>query len=129
MKKNSELFASLPVVVKKGDRFQYPEDFEAFWNAYPRRVLKGNAYKAYVKALAMGITSEEILLAVAAYVREITKHETAQQFIAHPTSWLNGARWEDDYSNAAPDRSAPKSKVEIAAELIRDIQVSNRYRQ
>lgn len=69
--------------------------FNDFWEAYPRKTGKGRARKAFRTAL--GKTDlETILEGVAAYI----EHEDMSdpQWIAHPTTWLNGERWEDEHS-------------------------------
>jgi hypothetical protein len=71
--------------------------FEAFWKAYPRRVAKLAAKRAYEKAIK-NATHQEIMEGVERYVA-YTKN-TEQRFIAHPATWLNSGRWEDDLTDA-----------------------------
>jgi hypothetical protein len=74
---------------------QAPE-FIRFWQAYPRKVAKARAAKAWQKLApdqALVATMHEAL----AWQQEQPqwlKDEGA--FIPHPASWLNGRRWEDD---------------------------------
>jgi hypothetical protein len=72
-----------------------PNFFEQFWAAYPRRVAK----KAAVAALDRVRRSEEVtfdnlLDGVRIYARSVAGKDP--QYIAHPATWLNGARWDDE---------------------------------
>jgi hypothetical protein len=64
--------------------------FAEFWLAYPRKVGKGTALKAYAKALKK-TQPETILAAVKAYPWPADK-----EFVPHPSTWLNGERWADE---------------------------------
>lgn len=77
----------------KGDG--YTEDFLKFWNAYPNKQKKGDAFKAWKKLKPSQELVAEILSAVekAKGSREWQKNNG--EFIPHPSSWLNGRRWED----------------------------------
>jgi hypothetical protein len=74
------------------------ESFDEFWATYPRKTDKGNAKKAWVKALKKK-PAEQIIAAAAAYAA--TKPEP--KFTAHPTTWLNGERWDDEHARAPND--------------------------
>lgn len=74
-------------------RKKYTEGFEAFWKAYPRRVNKAKAFRAWKSAVET--VSEETLIDAAK--RYATYHDavgTDQQYIKHPTTWLNGGEWD-----------------------------------
>ena len=70
------------------------EQFNEFWAVYPRKKGKGQARRAFEKALEK-TDLETILAGVAAYVANEDLDDP--QFIAHPSTWLNGERWEDEY--------------------------------
>lgn len=74
-------------------------EFDAFWKSYPRKVGKDAARKAYAKA-AKSATSEEILTGVENLRVEVAGKE--QQFIPHPTTWLNAGRWQDEAPQKRP---------------------------
>lgn len=71
-------------------------EFQAFWQAYPRRVGKLDAVKAYAKARALA-SADEILAGVEAY----KKHKPEYCDYAHPATWLNKGRWMDEYDDLA----------------------------
>jgi hypothetical protein len=68
--------------------------FDQFWEIYPRKVGKGKARQAFEKALEK-TDIDTILAGVEAYVYHEGYND--MEFIAHPTSWLNGERWDDEY--------------------------------
>lgn len=78
-------------------------DFNTFWAAYPRRVGKFDAIKAYAKARTVA-TASEILAGVETY----KQHKPEYCDYAHPSSWLNKGRWMDEYDDAplVPIRAA-----------------------
>lgn len=84
--------------------------FDEFWATYPRKTDKGNAKKAWAKALKKK-PAGEIIAAAAAYAA--TKPEP--KFTAHPTTWLNGERWDDELARAPsepPRRYLPETPPE-----------------
>lgn len=72
-------------------------DFDSFWAAYPRRIGKLDAMKAYGKARTVA-TADEILAGVELYKRN--KPEYADW--CHPSTFLNKGRWMDEYDEPAP---------------------------
>ena len=75
----------------------YPPKFEAFWKAYPRKVAKPSAAKAWEK---QGMEDDM-------YAGEAAKNDTEKRIrhnwfsrdktkIPHPATWINARRWEDE---------------------------------
>lgn len=75
------------------------EGFERFWLAYPRKIGKGAAIKAWKRATLPDI--ESILLAVERQMRSEQWTKDGGQFIPHPSTWINQMRWLDE----APERN------------------------
>ena len=71
-------------------------DFEAFWRAYPRKVGKGAAAKAWLRAKTLSYPDTII----AAVTRHRFDHR--ERFIPHPATWLNQERWLDEQSTFDP---------------------------
>lgn len=69
-------------------------EFNQFWEAYPRKVAKGAASKAFAKAFARNrdLTLAILLESVKAYAATITD----MRYCAHPATWLTGERWADN---------------------------------
>lgn len=73
--------------------FPAPDDrWEEFWKTYPRKVAKPQARKAWEKALKT--TDAEVIIAGATRYRDDPNR--LPQFTAHPATWLNAGRWDDD---------------------------------
>ena len=69
------------------------EDFEKFWSAYPRKA--GNKQKAFEAFKKAGVSLEILLDAIENQKQSSQWSKDNGQFIPHPTTWLNGKRWED----------------------------------
>lgn len=71
-------------------------DFDRFWQAYPRRVSKGRAERAFAKIKP----DEQLMQAIIAGVeRAKTSDQWTREsgrYIPHPASWLNARGWEDE---------------------------------
>ena len=77
------------------------ERFAFFWDAYPRKVGKGQALRAWGTALEK-TDAGTITAAVKAY-----QWPDDLQFVPHPATWLNGERWEDEpFDNSLATRMA-----------------------
>jgi hypothetical protein len=76
--------------------------FDVFWNAYPRRVGKGHARKAFEKATRLA-SAHEIIEGAKKFALHVADREP--QYIPHPTTWLNGERWEDDLETEVDNRT------------------------
>lgn len=91
--------------------------FDEFWMIYPRKVAKGNAQKAWAKAVKRA-SVEEILAGARRYAE--ARQGQDNQFTAHPASWLNGDRWADDFNAIKPQEEKRNGKKDgDAAEFAR----------
>lgn len=80
--------------------------FDAFWAAYPKKVGKGEARKAFDKAK---VAVEVLLRALEAQKLSDQWKRDNGRYIPNPATWLNQGRWEDDLSvSGNPD---PKEEV------------------
>jgi hypothetical protein len=95
-------------------------EFETFYNLYPRKVARGRAKLAYVKALKR--TDPETL--IAGLQTWIDKTQIIdKRFIPHPESWLNADRWLDEDFVTTPTKQKLVDKdAERAAQLARMIE-------
>jgi hypothetical protein len=82
---------------RKNQTEQQTPEFDQFWNIYPRKVSKGSARKAWDQALKRGVEAETIIEAAGIYASSVKGSEA--RFIAHPATWLNADRWEDEESS------------------------------
>jgi len=91
-----------------------PADFEAFWEAYPRKVGKGAARKAYGQAVKK-TPPASILTALAGF-----DWSPDPKFIPYPATWLNQERWLDvkEVRTDAQSRES-EQKLNSAAFMVR----------
>jgi hypothetical protein len=75
------------------------ESFERFWRAYPRRVAKDAAARAFARAVENG-TDPEVLIAGAQTYAVLRQNED-QKYTKHPATWLNGGCWTDEMPSGA----------------------------
>jgi hypothetical protein len=89
----------------------WPADWqEQFWGAYPRRVGKADAMRRLEKIRAAGkVPFEQILNAALVYRTETQNVE--MQYIAHPATWINRGRWEDDPGAIAGQRDDGRGEI------------------
>ena len=69
--------------------------FERFWQAYPRKIAKASAWKAWEKIKPDDLLAERICRAVAEQSACEQWRKEGGAFIPHAATWLNGKRWED----------------------------------
>jgi helix-turn-helix protein len=70
------------------------EGWAEFWSDYPRKVGKGIAFKAYVRAVkAAGGDFNEVMDALIEAMDEDRRFLGDAQYIPHPSSWLNAGPW------------------------------------
>ena len=69
--------------------------FEEFWKAYPRKTNKGFAKKVFEKLKVDDAMLTKMLQAIYVQNKNVWKDKD-QQYIPHPSTWLNGERWDDE---------------------------------
>ena len=74
--------------------------FEQFWAAYPRKIGKGAAWKAWQRAKRP--ETHVLIDAIVAQSGTEQWRKDGGQYIPHPATWLNQRRWEDE---VAPRRN------------------------
>jgi Helix-turn-helix domain len=110
-----------PSLKKTGDKSPEPflnrrrtepeqgEDFDRFYNAYPRKVGKADALKAWKKLNPNPKLVAEIVAGVKRYADTVQDSEA--KYIKHPGPWLNSRRWEDEpTATGEPTRDIPDIK-------------------
>jgi hypothetical protein len=84
--------------------------FEDFWDAYPRRISKGSAKRAWDKA-TLKEDAEKIIEAAKRFAK--SREGQDPRYTPHPATWLNGERWSDQ-----PETLGPKDKREAENNLV-----------
>lgn len=85
----------------KRNRAEYSELFERFWSAYPKKVAKGTASKAFEKMHPDESLLQDILTALDWQKCTEQWKQNGGKYIPHPASYLNGRRWEDERQEEA----------------------------
>lgn len=86
---------SLRSVVRASD---WPDGaFESFWDAYPNKVGKKAALRAFAVAKRSGVAWHTITVALDKYIYE-KPHDRAW---CNPATWLNQGRWDDQPANVS----------------------------
>ena len=74
------------------------KEFEEFWQAYPRKVGKSAAQKAFSK---IGESLDVLLSALEQQKRSDQWTRDGGRYIPNPATWLNQGRWQDEVSPPA----------------------------
>lgn len=108
MQKNAQACLSMPSNAKHGNTETETEtktedscyatnararDFDAFWSAYPKKVGKQSARKAFEKAK---VPLETLLTAIERQKCSSQWSRDGGRYIPNPATWLNQGRWEDE---------------------------------
>ena len=75
----------------------YSNDFDVFWEIYPRKSDKGSAYKKYLTRLKDGWSPEQLLTAAKKYRAQITANRTEQKYIKLCKTFLSDTTPFADY--------------------------------
>lgn len=74
--------------------------FADFWRAYPRKVNKANAQKAFAKVAPDSSTVQAMLQAILDQGLQAKCDRGEERYVPHAATWLNGKRWQDEPSGA-----------------------------
>ena len=88
--------------------------FNTFWSHYPRKVGKGSAKKAWLRAVK-NTAPEAIIEATIKYADARDGQDI--RFTPYPASWLNGERWTDDLAHVATTDPDSKRFSEALARI------------
>lgn len=90
MSEQLSMLPPLPPMPPAEPPIDHGPEFEAWWAAYPRKVSKGTARRAYIAARRHA-TAEELADGLARY-----RFSPERRYQPHASTWLNGERWRDD---------------------------------
>lgn len=75
---------------------EYPDDFEAVWKEYPRKIEKKDAFNAYKATLKKGVTSGQLLQCVIGYAAQCLRERKADTYIKHGGTFFGKKEsWRD----------------------------------
>lgn len=98
------------------------ESFQKFWQAYPHRMAKLAARRAFDRAIKVA-TLEVILTGVKNYVASKPEHIA----YCHPATWLNGGRWDDCPAPEPKPQIHPTIKASLLRDRIKDLDEKMTY--
>jgi len=90
--------------------------FDEFWSAYPRKERKKGAQTAWKRHRLDG-KADEIIADIERSRGNGKWRGSDLKFCPLPTTYLNGARWEDEWTASADHSSLPRDTDEEAAEV------------
>ncbi|RBP66393.1 hypothetical protein DFO66_103340 [Brevibacterium sanguinis] len=98
----TETETEIPPISPKGDKM---EGFAEFWEVYPRKVARKAAMAKFPKCVKEAGGVQKLIDAAEAYAQSVEGRPIEK--IAHPTTWLNQGRWDDELTlNLDDERSS-----------------------
>lgn len=102
--------ATADAVTKPAD-----DGFVAFWAAYPRKVKKQDAAKAWAQVLRRKVDPQHVIAAAQAHADRWRAQGKETEFVPYPASWLRGGSYDDEIEPArltvVPDRPTDPDAV------------------
>lgn len=93
---------------KRADYVMVDEDdpqWKRFWEAYPKRVAKKDARKAWAELSPSPDLVTQILEALEWQAEQPAWTKDGGQYVPFPASWLRACRWDDQPTVTAPPRA------------------------
>ena len=100
---------------RRRDAGDEPDGFSEFWSAYPRKVGKDAARKAFAKRKPDPELLAKMLAAVANQAKSTQWQRDGGQYIPHPSTWLNEGRWNDGEGAAQGGESESRPQWALQA--------------
>jgi hypothetical protein len=93
---------------KDKESYAHVDDlFNEFWTAYPRKLDKAKAFRAFKSALKRS-KFEDILAGVIGYRNDPTRNP---DFTKYPATWLNSDSWENELTPSPDSEAAERAKL------------------
>jgi hypothetical protein len=104
--------------LREPEKKQLNAQFDEFWNAYPRKLDKAKAFRAFKSALKRA-TFEDILAGVIAYRNDPARNP---DFTKYPATWLNSDAWENAAgTGVSPHTERNERERQRSAELLAEM--------
>ena len=95
-----------------------PDGFDAFYAAWPRKVGRRDARRAWDSAMRRDADPAEIIAAAEAYASN--PHVPPREFVPHPSTWLNRDGWADELPGPRGTERRLTNAERAMAEAIED---------
>ena len=79
------------------------DDFQEFWEVWPKRCAKADARKAWAQTKDIRPELTNLLNAVKAACKTEAWMKDGGKYIPHPATWLRGERWDDELEVKLPN--------------------------
>ena len=89
---------SSPIIPFQVVKAEIVSPFDAFWMAYPKKVSKGDALKAWTKAVRK-TSPPEIMAGLERSIAGDGRFRT-KQYTPYPATWLNDESWNDEHPSS-----------------------------
>lgn len=89
-------------------------DFELFWQNYPKKTAKGDARKAWDQTTSIRPDMKTVIEAIHKQCQTEQWRENDGKYIPYPATWLRAERWDDEVEVKLPGVVAGKSWHETA---------------
>lgn len=101
----------------------YTPDFELFWSKYPRKVAKKVAFQKWNKVAKSEAAKKLITQCAENYARTCADKKTEEQYILHPSTFLNQERYLDYEIYIEPYKPTNKKVAPLPTVSISDEEV------
>ena len=98
-------------ITRKTDADASSDLFNSWWDLYGKKVKKPDAEKAFNKMLKK-YSYEVIVEGTKRFLASEKKKGTDKKYIPHPSTFLNGERFNDEYDDA-PKQDKPSAPVDV----------------
>ena len=96
----------------KEDSYNPQTPFGRFWDAYPKKVGKIDAERAFKK---VKVPIDKLLSAIETQKRSDQWQKQGGQFIPNPATWLNQGRWDDQVEPCQVNNTSQMGDMELEA--------------
>jgi len=79
--------------IPRKNALEYTEDFKTFWDRYPKRVGKDDAFKSWKKT---NPRLDDVMFALSWQIESEAWQKSEGQYIPNPSTYLNQGRWKDE---------------------------------
>ena len=90
----------------------YASEFNELWQQYPRKQGKAKALEAYKRARKAGVDKTTVLDGITRYNAQIKANKTKAKYIMQGSTWFNGKRWEDEYTNQPTVQKSKQEQID-----------------
>jgi len=90
-------------ITRHNNKYYMLKCFERFWSEYPKKVGKKKAREKFIRLSLDEKKFKKIMEALRTQKESPQWKRDEGQYIPHPTTWINGDRWEDDLETLVDD--------------------------